>query len=109
MIAMNVGAEAPGQSVSKPVCANVGPAPRPSAGSSAALGEDLAVFAAAGENTVGAGREDQEAGGGADEQGVDVDREGLHQALLGRVRYFCGGRGVRDPCPGRPRSSRCRA
>src|SRR5690606_1143256 len=41
------------------------------------------------------GDQQHEGGGGADEQGVDVNREALNQALLGRVADGCGGRRVR--------------
>ena len=39
--------------------------------------------------------QEHEGGGRADEQGVDIDREALHQALLGRVAHFRCRRGVR--------------
>ncbi len=45
-------------------------------------------------HVVQASDEQHEAGGGADEQGVDIDGERLHQALLGRVAHRRGGGGV---------------
>ena len=56
-----------------------------------ALGREGLVL----EHRVHVGGDDDERGGGAHEQGVDVHGEGLHEALLGRVGHLGGGSVVR--------------